>query len=515
MLNRIIILLALTIPLTAVSQEKYLKYDEVEFNTTIERETIKSLLFGEEDYINGFLVLSKEDSSSFEKWKGYYFKEIETLKNRKVSKKLNKDVKFVYDRLHEKFLRKYENMAFFDQIFENGVYNCVTAVALYALSFKELGIPYSIKETPTHVYLIADPESSQLLIETTDPVSGFKTFTPGFKENFVAQLGLMKLVDQNDIASKGIYGVFDEFYFGGADLSLKELIGIQYYNLGYTLFEKKDYSGAWKALTKAQLFHDTDQLNSLLFASIINTLSSNDYSNWNDVLLLPYLERFLDFDIKKTNIVGEFQRMLNYVLVSNNDEKKAEKAYTNYMKKSLDEEVQKEISFSYFYERSIIAYNRANYSKAFDFIINAYKSKPGNSHAENILLESFRRSYKNKPTEVALAKLDTLKANNPSLAKNNHLNTLQLNLYLASMAENFDSKKSVNGNKFMQLFESTISENPNNIYDENILANSYSKAAIYYFKRGYSTKARNIIQVGLKYAPGNYQLKSRLRMLNN
>lgn len=515
MIIRLCIVLIVTLPLKSFCQEKYLKFDEINFNTAIEKETIKSLLLDNEPVINGFFVLSKEDSSSFESWNGYFQKEIEELKNRKKPKKLEKDVKFIYERLHEKFLRKYENIAFFDQIFENGVYNCVTAVALYAMSFKELGIPYRIKETPTHVYIVADPETSQLLIETTDPIGGFKSFTPGFKENFVVQLGLMKLVDENDISSKGIYTVFDEYYFGGADLSLKQLIGVQYYNLGYTFFEKNDYHGAWNALSKAQLFHDNDQLNSMLFGSIVNTLSYSDYTDWNDILLLPYLERFQDFDIKKTNIVGEFQRMLNYVLVSNNDEKTAEMAYNHYMRKSIDEEVQKEVSFSYFYERSVIAYNRANYNLAFEYVINAYKSKPGNSHAENILLESFRRSCQNKPTEIALAKLDTLKSNNPSLAKNNHINRMRLNLYLASIGENFDSRKSTNGNKFIQLFESTILENPDYTYDEGILADSYSKAAIYYFKRGYSTKARNLIKKGLKYAPDNYQLKSRLRMLNN
>lgn len=97
----------------------------------------------------------------------------------------------------------------------------MTAVAIYALAFDELGISYEIKETPAHVYIVADPAGSSLLIETTDPVSGFKDFTPGFRENFVAQLGAMKLVDQTDIDVKGIYGVFDELYFGGASLNVE------------------------------------------------------------------------------------------------------------------------------------------------------------------------------------------------------------------------------------------------------------------------------------------------------
>ena len=515
MLVRVLLFISSLTPLVTFSQEKYFSYNEVEFSTDIEKRTVQSLLQNNGEIVDGFLVISPDDSTSFSQWKAYYSKEIEIIKGRKPSKKIEKNVKYIYDQLHEKFLRKYENIAFFDQIFEKGVYNCVTAVALYAMAFEEFGIPYNIKETPTHVYIVADPGGAQLLIETTDPISGFKTFTPGFKELFVAQLGMMKLVDQNEIASKGIYPVFEEHYFGGNELTLTELVGIQYYNLGVSHFQNKDYQSAWNALSKAQLFHSNKQLDKLLFASIVSTVSGSDYSDWNDIKLLPYLERFLDFDIKKTNLIGEFQRMLNYVLVSDNDIQKAEKAYNYYIERSVNEEIQKEISYCYYYERSVIAYNRASYSEAFEFIIKAYKSKPGNSSAENLLMDSFRMAYQNKSSDIALARLDTLIANNPILVDNNHINRIRLNLYLVGMGENFDSKRAQKGNSLKELFESTILKNSNYIYDENLLANAYSKAAVYYFNRGYSTKARNIIQAGLKFAPGNYQLKSRMRMINN
>ena len=450
---RFLFIFFVLLPLVVHSQEKYLSIDEIEFETEIEQRTIEKLLKNEGEIIDGFLVIAPEDSASFGKWEDFYAKEIDALKQRKKPKKIEKDVKYIYDRLHEKFLRKYETLAYFDQIFENGVYNCVTAVALYAMSFEELGIPYSIKETPTHVYIIADPGNSQLLIETTDPVSGFRSFTPGFRENFVSQLAMQKLVDQSDIASKGVYPVFDEFYFGGADLTLKQLVACQYYNLGITYFNEKDYYEAWNAFSKAQLLHSSEQLNSSLFASIVNAVSDSDYSDWNDIKLLPYLERFKDFDIKNTNIVSEFQRMLNFVLVSNNDAEKAEKAYNLYVKNSVDKEIELEISYLYFYERSRIAYNRANYAEAFNFIIEAYKAKPGNPNAESLLMESFKMTYRNKATNEALGRLDTLMVNNPSLVKNNHLNTLRLNLYLTSMGENFESKNPTEGTSFSnQLF---------------------------------------------------------------
>ena len=83
------------------------------------------------------------------------------------------------------------------------------------------------------------------------------------------------------------------------------------------------------------------------------------------------------------------------------------------------------------------------------------------------------------------------------------------------MGENFESKNPTEGISLMELFESTVSENPNYIFNRNVLGDAYSKAAVYYFKKGYSTKARSIIRTGLNYAPDNYQLKSRLMMISN
>lgn len=510
-------LIAITFFVSSVmstAQEKYLAFEDVKFNSATEQKTLRAVLDGETDLFDGFLVIAPEDSAKYAKWKSYYESEIEKLKARKVPKKLEKDVKYIYSQLHDKFLRKYEYLAFYDQIFEQGVYNCVTAVALYALSFEELGIPYSIKETPTHVYIVVDPDESQLLIETTDPVSGFKSFSPGFKENFVAQLAMMKLVDQSDVNSKGLYPIFDEFYFGGADLTLEQLIGIQYYNKGLDLYEKKDYHKAWRELSKAQLFHSTDQLDGALFVSMINVLSGSDYTDWNDIKLLPFLTRFQSFDVKNTNIVGEFSRMISHVLSDRNDSELAEKAYQYFIANSNDDNVNTDVTFTYYYEVGRKNYNRANYAEAFDAIIKAYKAKPGNASAERLLTESFRLAYVNKPTSEALASLDTLMNQNEELQTNNHLNTMLLNLYLSQMAEDFESRKAVNGNKMKELFEEKIDGNDSYIYDKYILSNAYSKAAVYYFKRGYTTRARAIIKKGLEFVPDSYELKSRLRMIS-
>jgi hypothetical protein len=93
------------------------------------------------------------------------------IKNYPVSslEKMNekKKVMRLYDDIHEKFLDKYTVFTPFSSIFTSQEYHCVTSNMLFALVFNEFGIPYEIRETPNHVFLVAYPNSSYITVETT------------------------------------------------------------------------------------------------------------------------------------------------------------------------------------------------------------------------------------------------------------------------------------------------------------------------------------------------------------
>ena len=472
----------LFIPIGLNAQDAYFSVEEVAFATPLEQQIIARLLNDEEQVFRGFLAISSEDSLQFAAWEDKFYYEMRQLAARKIPKKQEKDFKNIYNKLNEQFLRKYALTSFFDEIFETGVFNCVTAVALYGMAFEELGISYTIKETPTHVYIVADPDGSQLLIETTDPVGGFKSFSPGFKENYVAQLGLMKVIDQNDIASQGIYSIFEEYYFGGADLTLSQLVGIQYYNKGVKYFNEQKYEKAMHEMKKAQLFYASKQVIDILFGSIINVLAKGEYASWDHIQLIPYLARFKAYDINNSNIVAEYAQMLDVVLSSENDELKADSAYQYFVSNVTDTLLINEVSFLHYYERGRLKYNRANYEEALSLMARAYGYKPGNANAEMLLIESFRMSFYKKGSEQALAALDTLLAEHSELSKNNRVTQLKLNLYLTKMGEDFTDRKASSGNEMKALFEESLEANPNLPYNEDILANAYANAAVYYFR---------------------------------
>lgn len=145
-------------------------------------------------------------------------------------KTLSKTVQNYFDLTHKKFFIKYWETAYFNHIFESGIYNCVTASALYAILFDKLGIQYTIKETPTHVYLIVNPGKENIMVETTDPQGRISVVTDEMKKQYVDYLKAEKLISDADLSGNTVNDLFYESYYGDSDISLIELAGLQYYN---------------------------------------------------------------------------------------------------------------------------------------------------------------------------------------------------------------------------------------------------------------------------------------------
>ncbi|WP_417213179.1 hypothetical protein [Bizionia sp.] len=147
------------------------------------------------------------------------------------AKKEQKRIKFIYDEIHSPFFNKYLLNSYFNDLFEDGTYNCVTASALYAYVFDELNIPYHVKETPTHVFLIAYPETYKIYLETTVPGEyGFIVPKESEVIKIIDELISYKLVTKDEVLEKGYMKFYEDLYYGREYINKNALIGMQYYN---------------------------------------------------------------------------------------------------------------------------------------------------------------------------------------------------------------------------------------------------------------------------------------------
>ncbi|MEP0369056.1 MAG: hypothetical protein ABJN36_06100 [Cyclobacteriaceae bacterium] len=494
--------------LSVNAQQDVVEYDQLVFKSSFEKEAFDSVLGNNPDYFFGFMTLAT-DSIMVEQWRGYYELRIKGFLERKRPKNDERYLKNAYQYVHDEFFIKYEPLVNFEKIFQDGVYNCVTACALYGMAFDDFGIPYVVKETPTHVYIIAYPYTAQIRIETTDPLNGYKDFGLGYKEQYVKQLAELKLIDQSDLA-EGVNAIFDKFYFTAPNLGLKELMGIHYYNQAVVSYNSHLYQSAFEMIQKAYFLHPSESMEEMMAESCRMMLSTTQYEDLSDVNALVTAMNLDHASIGNPQVLHEFSRLLHSQLAGKNDTAMVETAFLKIMEAATDSSLIEDLGSLYYYERSRMHYNRGNYRKGIPYAIKAYGFKPGLHEAENLMVHSIQNAIVSKelePDDVELA-LDSLFEMYPALNNNSHLRQTRLTIYLQKMAEaynvgNIDEAKNYQ-NKFEESADSDKSK-----YNHQDVGHAYSRGVIYYFKKGWYKSARKVLNSGLKYAPNSSELRTR------
>ena len=253
-----------------------------QYNTKFEEEVFKLY---KENSASAYDLLNaiNYNEELYAKGKRQIDEHIKNLRSKNLHlKPLKKQIQTIYKITHSKFFKKYETEAFFNNIFENGNYNCVTASAFYALMFDEFNINYSIKETPTHIYIIADTSRLQTLIESTLPGTGVVSFNEKFKNDFVVYLNTNKIISDIEFKNSTTKELFRKFYSTDKTINLLELAAIQYYNKGIFLMLEEKFSGAVSYFKKALAIYPS------------NSISYNHYTALQNALVKDYNKKVYD-----------------------------------------------------------------------------------------------------------------------------------------------------------------------------------------------------------------------------
>ena len=99
------------------------------------------------------------------------------------------DIKFLRSLVwesHKRFLKTYKPYSQFDELFENGNYDCLTGTSFFSLVFESLNLPFTIIETNYHIFMMIETDKGNVLLETTDRVFGLKTHSSEI-ENCLSQ----------------------------------------------------------------------------------------------------------------------------------------------------------------------------------------------------------------------------------------------------------------------------------------------------------------------------------------
>lgn len=430
-------------------------------------------------------------------------------------KKTKKQIKAIYKGIHDAKLKKYIIDADFYQLFSEGKYNCVSATALYAQILDRFDIDYEIRETPIHVYLIADPKGEKILIETTLPQNGAVEFDYKTQKQYVAYLKDNKLISESEYESNSIEKLFDQYYDTNKSINNRQLAGLLYYNRGVENYNGERYVEASKYLCKAHQIYPSTNIHFLANYAIVNALAECEVKNEFDPNLLAKLLN-LNKEGSEFSIMGEkhFSYVSNELMVVHPNIE----AYKNYYK-VFKSELDSNININAFEKdyHGMMAYTyymKQDFPAALKELTVSYTLNPENLEVrETILNTASKHMMNDRNHEANVDSLDKYFTIFDFLQEDERVRQYYSYCQMRVIRENFVYDNSSKGLKQLNRLEDQIRTKADFTYDPNYLAQMYVDVSNYYGRKNQLTQAIKTIKRGLEFEPSSIVLQNRLRSL--
>lgn len=466
----------------------------------------------EEDYIAALLGIdSTMTVSEAAKIKSNVDNFLEGLKKKSLSYNPKKKVKYIFNEVHDRFFRKYELDANFSDIFKSQTYNCVSGTALYTYAFDYLGVPYQIKETPTHVFLVAYPFQYDIYVETTLPgKAGSYVPSEFIIKKAIDNLVSMKILTSDYVNSVGYNKAYNDYYYGNENITKKDLVGIQYYNKGIFLLNGSKYQRAYWNMQKSSLVYENEKTKIFNEGILTLLMDELDFSNMEN------FKWFITFT--KINQETDYLKYKLYSIISNDklsefnmvqvEEKLAEVENTDLRNALM------ETFYSFKAEK---AYKFQNTSEALEYAQKIYELNPNNINAKNYiaLIELDKLAQKNI-SDARLEDLTDLVERYPFLEEFGLYNRYRVYLYSFLVANSFNNNQKVAGDAYLNELEQLLKENKEGSLDFNqgAIGKAYGEIGAYFYRKGQKENAMRMLKRGLEFSPENEDIERKIRLIN-
>jgi len=493
-------------------------FDELVFNSDYEKNTFKEIYFNDsKDYFSLiYLAYGKANKDEVQQSRAKLYNKIASYKSKNIKAKgEKKSIKIIYKDVHNEFFTKYELINHFENVFDRGYYNCLSATFIYSLIMEELEIPYQINILPSHVNLTTYPETHQILIETTDPIKGYIKYDKKFKEDYVNNLVAYKLIEEDEAKINSIDNLFEKYYSSKEVVTIKQLVGTQYSNEGVYLLEDEKMEEAIVKLEKSIALYPSTTTAKILMLLYSKMILKADFSEEKNLDYLIKMSRYRELrsDMDEGLII-EFGNIADNYLIEKGDTSTFNLAY-----KKLLTCVESENSinrFEYIYLAAFGEYffQDLKYREASVYFLDALNLVGDTNNLEDNYIRSvvLQLSGMTNMTEV-IDVMDNTEKDYPNSKKNNMFMTAKSRMLTFLMTMSFEQNRVADGEKYRKELEGILSMD--GIHkDEKSIGMAYSEAGSCYFRRGSRSKARVLLNKGLEYAPGDYELETRLKMLN-
>ena len=492
----------------------YLK--ELVFNNPKEKVLFEEI-YGNKgnDYFSLFYLVKKDvDTSKIANDKVKFNKEIEYYKSKfQSSKDEKKNVKFIYNDVHNKFFTKYELINHFDDVFAKGYYNCLSATSIYSIIFESLKISYNINVLPNHVNLTVFPETHKILIETTNPIQGYFTYDKKFKDQYVLNLLSHKMIDKSEL-QLSTDELFEKYFNTNEVIDLKELVGVQYYNDGLYLMQEGNMEEAIEQLEKAVALYPSIKIGNVLALLYSQEIDKSDYSKEKQINYLIRVLRYKNLEIDFTKVENEIKKAADNLLDNKDDTSSFNSFFSKISLGVPNDSFKIDLTRVYFNSLGNYYLKNIKYKLASTNFLESLKIKKS-EEIERLFISSivFHSEITNNKKKV-LDDLMVLDQEYPRIAENMIYLSYKAEIICRLMSFSFEQNEITEGENYRTQIENLYNNSDVQVNEINV-GIAYAQAGACYFRKGNKVKAKMIFKKGLEYSPDNYELTSRLRMIGN
>ncbi|WP_296698951.1 hypothetical protein [Algoriphagus sp.] len=239
-----------------LAQDKLYPNEELFFETQKEESIWKE---AQSNPLNLFTAVHAKEIHE-QKWNEL----VEELDQKKTKTKSEYNfLRHIFQKSHQSLLKTYVKHSTFNDMLQEGKFDCVSGSATLGMLLDRYGYDYSIVETDYHVFIVVNVEEETIILESTLPIGGMITrpsdvqaYLDSYKPVEFAQLSSLTQRLGNPEIDLSDHAIFRK-------VSLTQLAGLQYYNDAITHFNEQSFGLASKQLSKAMILYDSERIKNL------------------------------------------------------------------------------------------------------------------------------------------------------------------------------------------------------------------------------------------------------------
>jgi tetratricopeptide (TPR) repeat protein len=343
------------------------------------------------------------------------------------TKRNEKKVRQIFDDIHKNFLKKYAEGATFEEIFYNGNYGVLSAVALFSLVFEEAGVPFKVNYQPPNLFLIAYPEKETIKIDPVSP-SGFEVINDEYRANFVRILKGTKVIPANEASAQTDNALFNKYYYANQNyIGTLNLLGLQYLEDAQKKFEARSLEPAFAQAEKAYLLYPSPLSANTLMVTGMNAFQSRKQPDSVKAVQLAKVSAYSEEGVTSENIQYEFAAVIRELLFEKGKKAELERFFNILHRYVQNFQVRNDIEYIYNYEYGRYYNSLGKFNEALPYFEKALAATPDKIEAVNGYVMNLAGKLTASTNNIENLKLIEKAAETyPTLRESNVFNEIQL-----------------------------------------------------------------------------------------